>query len=618
MHSGQGDEGPDNTYRPTPLPHEPQAPSGSEPREGIVLPSKGGRWVPPSRREEQGQQWDQPAPAAPPAPGQPWGSPQQDPYGQQQPAPYDPPAADPADAQATRMMAPYDPQAGQHAQNAGAPFNAGPGQPGGGYDPSYGGLPMQDAGQPGAQPMPGADADRTQLIAPYGQQQMPGGQQQMPNAQQMPGDADRTQLLAPYGQQQMPDAQQQMPGQHGGQPMSGDDANRTQMLAPYTGHSAELVPQQPESRAPLPPEQQFNAPVPPMPQAPPPGGQQEGQQYAPPMPGGAPFAIRPGAPGDQPVAYGQDGAAPATQQLPRFQDDWQQGGGPQPSQQQQPDDYDYLYRRDDEPAQQRGPRGGAVAAFPQQQPVPQRQGGYNGPDGYGTDGYGSGGRGGVSGPRDGSRRGDQGARGRKKMSTPVLVGIGVVVLAVIGVGAGALFSGGGGSNSAQPGSSTSAAPSAGSGAADSAAQGQAKQLDALLKTSNSSRTSVINAVASIKACNNLSASAATLRAAARERDDLVTQLSGMTLTALPNNADLVGQLTAAWKASSSADNYYAAWAGQAAQPKGCKKHQAKITGAVEHGNLESGKATLAKQKAADLWNPIAKQYGLTQRQYTQL
>ncbi len=565
MHSGQGDEGSDNTYRPIPLPREPQAPSGSEPREGIVLPSKGGRWVPPSRRaEEEQQQWQEPAASEPPAQGQAWGQQQPDPYGQQQPpaAPYGPPG--PGDAQATQMMAPYDPQAPGGAPY-GTPYDTTGGQGySGGYDPSFGGIPQHGAAAP-VPPGHGGDAERTQLLSPYDQQ-------------------------APM--QAPPQVQQH-------------EADATQMLAPYTGHSAELVSQHGDVRAPLPPEQQFNAALPPMPQAPPPGGQHQEQGYAPPMPGGSPYAIRPGAPGDNPPPHEQDGGAQATQQLPQFQENWQQGGGPQPSPQQS-DDYDYLYRRDDSPQHgqvARPPSGYPQQQQPQPQPVPQHHGGgYNGP--------------GVPGGYDGRGR-DQRSRGGKKPSTPLLVGIGVVVLAAVGVGIGLATSGG--SPDAQS-PSASASASAGSGAAAGAgvAEQQATQLGALLRTSNSSRTSVISAVASIKACDNLSASAATLRAAAREREDLVTQLSGMTLNALPDHTDLVGQLTEAWKASAAADNDYAEWAGQTAHKGGCHKHQAKVTSAVEKGNAQSGRATVAKQKAAALWNPIAKQYGLTQRQFTQL
>ncbi len=198
----------------------------------------------------------------------------------------------------------------------------------------------------------------------------------------------------------------------------------------------------------------------------------------------------------------------------------------------------------------------------------------------------------------------------------MLVGVGVAVLALVGIGAGAVLSGGGSNSGGSAGASSSSA----SGAPDSTStvEAQARQLNALLHNSNGSRTTVINAVASIKVCKNLVASASDLRTAAGERDDLVTRLSQLTLDKLPNGSQLVSQLTAAWAASSAADNHYATWAEQVGKPKGCHKGHAKVTSEVQRGNLSSGQATIAKQKAANLWNPIARQYGLTQRQFTQL
>ncbi len=593
MHSGEGEEASDDNFRPLPIPREPQTSSASQPREGIVLPSKGGRWVPPSQRRQEEERWDQPAPVVQPAVGQPWGAPQpeqqQPPQAQPQPQP--------------------QPQHPQHPQQQSAEYGQPP-------------APGPQSGYP-----PPQHTDATQLLDPYtpappaadggyGDQRYGGGYDQPYDAgQQMPaGDADRTQLMTPYGQQP-----------------PGGDGDRTQLLTPYDQpHSAELVPQPGDGRHPLPPEQQFNAPVPPLPQAPPvapheqyqqpqAGYQQQAPQppqaQQPPMPGGAPYSIRPGAPGDQPPASYAQEPAPATQQLPRFEDNWQQQAPQAPGPQQtsqQPDDYDYLYRREDRPAAPQQPRQGAGPrqgyGFPQQQAQqpPRQDYGYNGQGGYDDPG-GRGGHGGY----------DQPGRGqRKKPSTGVLVGAGVAVLALIGIGAGAILSGGG--SGSQPSTGASSSPSGGTAGDADAVKAQATQLDQLLSTSNDSRTSVINAVASIKACKNLAISATHLRTAAGERDDLVTKLSQMKLDKLPNSAQLVSQLTAAWAASSSADNHYATWATQVAQPKGCHKNHAKTTPEVQRGNLSSGQATIAKQKAADLWNPIARQYGLTQRQFTQL
>ncbi len=540
MHSGDGEEASGSVHRPLPIPRDQHPSPESEPREGMVLPSKGGRWIPPSELRGAEQPPAQPGHPAPepswdrrPDAGHGWDAAGHDPYAQQPAAPGygNPPQPDYPSGHDARVTHPLDPygQAG-----AGGHHRAGDDYQGG-YDASYG----------GAQPS---------------------------------GDADRTQLLAPYG---------------GDLPTGGQDADSTQLLAPYAGHGADLPPGD-GTRQPLPPEQRFNAPVPPLPTGEPP---RPDEPQAPPMPSGAPYAIRPGAPADQ--ASAAYDAAPPTQRLPRVEDQWQQGappsGGSGPA-----DDYDFLYRRDDQPAAPAGPHPAAAGQAgagqpprtgrPQQHPQPGRA-----PD--------------APGPRAAQRA----AASRRKPSPVLLAGAAVAVLAVVGIGVGAIMGGGGGS----PKTGTSASASTAT-TTSAAAEAEARRLDSLLASANDSRTSVINAVASIKGCKNLPASAAALRSAAAERDRLVSRLSQMSLADLPNGSQLSSQLSQAWNSSSAADKYYAAWAGQAGKPKGCHKGKAKITLAVQRGNLASGEATIAKQKAAQMWNPIAKQYGLTQRQYTQM
>ncbi|MEU7471845.1 hypothetical protein AB0A94_25540 [Streptomyces sp. NPDC044984] len=223
----------------------------------------------------------------------------------------------------------------------------------------------------------------------------------------------------------------------------------------------------------------------------------------------------------------------------------------------------------------------------------------------------AGGRGGRGGGRTGSR-------------VPLIAAVGVGI-AVLGVGAGALLGGpdddGGGDN--QPVSATapaSAEASASPSPSADPAREQAVELDKLLAHSGNSRTAVINAVADVKACRDLGQAAKDLREAAGQRNQLVTDLSGLSVDQLPDQQALTTALTKAWQASASADDHYAAWADQVAGAKGklCKKGQARSTGQTQAGNRASGTATAEKKKAADLWNAIARQYGLTERQPTQL
>jgi hypothetical protein len=238
--------------------------------------------------------------------------------------------------------------------------------------------------------------------------------------------------------------------------------------------------------------------------------------------------------------------------------------------------------------------------------------------GYAPQGPGAGGRR-RAGHDDG---GGRGARTGSRVPLLAAVGIGIVV---VGIGAGALMAGGGGDEEDAGNQTVSAtAPATDASASASAsptvdpARQQAVELDKLLADSGSSRTTVINAVADVKSCDNLGQAAKDLRDAAGQRTGLVTRLSQLTVDKLPNHAELTTALTKAWQASASADNHYAAWADQVAGKKGCHKGQARGTGEVQAANRASATASSEKAKAASLWNTIAKKYGLTQRQPVQL
>ena len=65
------------------------------------------------------------------------------------------------------------------------------------------------------------------------------------------------------------------------------------------------------------------------------------------------------------------------------------------------------------------------------------------------------------------------------------------------------------------------------------ARAQAVELDKLLADSGNSRSTVINAVADVKGCDNLAQAAKDLRDAAKQRNELVTRLSGVRSTSCP-------------------------------------------------------------------------------------
>ncbi|MFD3943113.1 hypothetical protein [Streptomyces sp. NPDC058579] len=211
----------------------------------------------------------------------------------------------------------------------------------------------------------------------------------------------------------------------------------------------------------------------------------------------------------------------------------------------------------------------------------------------------------------------------RRRSPLALIAAVVVGCAVVGLGAGALLSGGDEEKDKGPGqnvAASSGAPStAPSGQPADPAEPQAQALDKLLADSNNSRDAVIRSVEAIKQCKNLDQAAIDLRGAAGQRRALVTRLQGLTVDKLPSNAALNSALTDAWQASASADDHYAAWADQVkGNKKLCKGGKARGTSHTVEAGKKSSDATIAKRKAASLWNPTAEKYGLSKRTPTQL
>lgn len=537
-------------------------------------------------------------------------------YGGQQQGPF-------YGAQATGAPYAGQPQGGQHAghaqggQHAGQPAAdgpyAGPGaggaharqQPGGGHlgppaDAAYSaqqgqhGQQMQqgqhghlgqpaDAAYPAQQGQPTQQAQQGQPLPPAAQAgQLPPAAQagQLPPAAQAgqlpPGGSGAGAPLPPVAGGLAPlssaaagdaDATQYIPAMPGAAGAAGVDEGATQYIPPVAPGA--LPPEAPAGEA-----TQFlgRGPMPgaaPMPPAA--GSDNEPTQFIAPVPaepGKAPFGIRPGAPGDRqpPAEFDSlfrteqpESEGPAsTQQMPRFEP-------PQAAAHGQGDGGGRAARR-------------AAAAAPA--------------------------------PRGGGRTGSK---------VPLFAAAGVVI-ALIGVGAGALLSGGGGDEEKDDPKTVSDSAPADEKPSPSVdpVKEQAVALDKLLADSNNSRASVIVAVRNVGKCADLSKSATDLRNAAKQRNGLVTRLSTLSVDKLPANAQLTASLTKAWKASASADNHYAAWAGQVAGKKGCKKGHARTTPHAIAANKASGEATTAKQEAAGLWNAIAKQYGLTTRDKSQL
>ncbi|MFG2833057.1 hypothetical protein ACGFWI_37355 [Streptomyces sp. NPDC048434] len=621
--------------------HDPQNSAAGPAREGIVLPANGEPWVPdqqaaPPAGQPWGQPWGPDRQAAPapqsygeapapqsygeaPAPQQGYEQPQA--YGQGRPQEYGQAQQGYAPAQAQHHQAPQAPQPQQ--PQGGQGFPAPPqGQPP--LPPLPPSMPQQAPQQPGAPLPPAGSAAEATALLPHGVQNGHGAPGALPPEGQY-GSGQQPQQ--PYGQPPQQQYGQQPQQQYGQQPQgptgelvratpqtgaplppAASDAEATALISPFDAPSGG------PGAAPLPPEASTRPETPdesttmlraikpnrsghrgqaqPLPQSQPmpgaPGaGDSEATQLippvgagAPPPPPGAPYGVRPGAPGDRPTPAefdglfrdgpgtpGQAGAPDSTAQLPRFEDP---GRPPY--------------------AQQQGQ--GQGQQFP--------PGGYDQKGSYDDDGG-----------------------GRRRLAPIAIVGIVIVALAGAGLGLGWALSGGGSDDSAKKqggGADTTKAAKESEQPKPSAdpAEAQAKGLDGLLGDSNNSRSSVIGAVNSIKSCSNLGGAAKDLRAAAGQRSDLVKRLQQLPVDKIPNHAQLTATLTKAWQSSAAADNHYAAWAGQVGSKKGCHKGKARLSKQTAQGNAASGQATTAKKQAAQIWNPLAQKYGLTERRPEQL
>lgn len=562
--------------------------------EGVVLPANGDPWTPEQQRQADetrqqpaaGQPWGQPwgpesqaavsagdspaAPLPPPPPQQPPAVPPQQPLPDfQEPGsatdgrlgggtPMPPPAPQPADLPPASAPSADATAAAQPPQSPHVP------QP-----PAAPGVPEPHGGQSfygDAQPQPAPQAYQQP-----GQSQAGQPQAHFASAQPAPAaDADATQYIPPVaGGGQMPG------GPAAGQPPVAE-ADATQVLPPQTGASGD-----PEStaqlRSPLPPEAPADgpnqnapsgqaAPAPmPQPQAQPPAGFE------------SLFRSEPGS--GQGAASGGSGEPGATQSLPLF---------------------DHAVARQ---------RGNGVGGLGKTQPAAA-----SGQYGQGPGQAAAAGQFEPQG-RAARRNVERGALSR--ISPGILIGVGVAVVAGVGMAAGAALSGG--EKETPKSESKPAAESASEkSAGPDPAEAQAKELDKLLADSNNSRAAVIRSVENIKSCKKLKQAASDLRAAAGQRNGLVSRLAKIETDEIPKNAELRSSLTRAWKASAAADNHYATWADQAAGKKGCKKGKARPTTHTGLGARSSGQATAAKKQAAQLWNPTAKKYGLKQRQVGEL
>jgi hypothetical protein len=143
----------------------------------------------------------------------------------------------------------------------------------------------------------------------------------------------------------------------------------------------------------------------------------------------------------------------------------------------------------------------------------------------------------------------------------------------------------------------------------------AQGLSALLAQSAGDRSAVVNAAGDVRQCGpDLARDSRVFGTAIASRQRLLAQLAALSdASALP--AGMVQALTNAWQASVQADQDYAAWA-QDEYSWGCTTNGTDPNLAA--AAAPSNEADAAKATFVNLWNQLARLYGLPTYQQVQL
>jgi len=153
---------------------------------------------------------------------------------------------------------------------------------------------------------------------------------------------------------------------------------------------------------------------------------------------------------------------------------------------------------------------------------------------------------------------------------------------------------------------TGTAPSASS---QDARRQAAVRLSGLLAQSVTDRAAVIDAVADVRGCGpSLRQDAQTFTNSASSRQRLLSRLGSLPGRSLLSTA-MLRDLTSAWQASAQVDADLARWANDMIA-NGCH-HDSQSDAGLQASYAPERQATAGKQAFASLWNPVARQYGLT-------
>jgi hypothetical protein len=144
----------------------------------------------------------------------------------------------------------------------------------------------------------------------------------------------------------------------------------------------------------------------------------------------------------------------------------------------------------------------------------------------------------------------------------------------------------------------------------------AVRLSGLLAQSVTDRAAVTRAAEDVRGCGpSLHQDARTFARAASSRQQLLSRLTSMPgRSVLP--AAMLQDLTGAWQASAQVDADLARWA-QGKIDRGCHRNSPPDA-RLRASYVPEARAAVGKRAFAGLWNPLARQYGLTTYQRDQL
>jgi hypothetical protein len=169
------------------------------------------------------------------------------------------------------------------------------------------------------------------------------------------------------------------------------------------------------------------------------------------------------------------------------------------------------------------------------------------------------------------------------------------------------------SGSTAAGGTSGTTPSA---SAQDARRQAAVRLSGLLAQSVTDRTAVTGAAEDVRGCGpSLRQDAGTFARAASSRQHLLSLLASLPgRPLLP--AAMLQDLTSAWQASAQVDTDLARWT-QDVIARGCHRNS-RSDASLRASYIPEGRADTGKRAFAALWNPVARQYGLTTYQRSQL